>query len=57
MATVHMPYICVLDVQLFPGSPSLLVQVSFGILAMLCLVLLLVAWYQPRNTDYFIRNL
>ena len=43
--------------QLFPGSPSLLVQASFASIAALCLLLILVACYQPRNTDQWIRKL
>jgi len=46
-----------LNLQLFPGSPSLLAQIGFAVLATLCSVLLLVAWYQPRNTDEWIRKL
>jgi len=45
------------NLQLFPGCPSLLVQASFAVVAMLCLLLLLVVWYQPRNTDQWLKKL
>lgn len=42
---------------MFPSSPSLLIQLTVGVKVFVCLILLLIAWQNPKNSGKWIKTL